>query len=125
MTDFAGGSGARRAVEAHLPLHPLEFRILLVLLEGPSHGYRIVKAIEERVGSRRRIYPANLYRRIRDLLGKGLIEEAAAPVDEAGDGRRSYVGVSDLGRRVARAEAERLEALVADARERQLLGGAG
>lgn len=109
--------------EALLPLHPLEFRILLVLLDGPSHGYRIVKAIEERVGQTRRIYPANLYRRIRDLMDRGLIEASDAPAGET-DGRRTYVAVSDLGRRVARAEAERLEALVADAREHHLLGRA-
>jgi DNA-binding PadR family transcriptional regulator len=115
----------RARPESYLPLHPLEFRILLVLLEGPSHGYRIVKSIEDRVGDRRRIYPANLYRRIRDLLQGGLIEETGAPAGEVEDGRRTYVAVSELGRQVARAEAERLEALVADARESRLLGRAG
>lgn len=110
-----------RDPESFLPLHPLEFRILLVLLEGPSHGYRIVKAIEERVRSRRRIYPANLYRRIRDLLERGLIEETASPVPDLEDARRTYVSVTELGRRVARAEAMRLESLVADAREQRLL----
>jgi DNA-binding PadR family transcriptional regulator len=109
--------------EAFLPLHPLEFRILLALLDGPSHGYRIVKAIEERVGQYRRIYPANLYRRIRDLMERGLIEASDAPAGES-DGRRTYVAVSDLGRQVAGAEAVRLEALVADAREHRLLGRA-
>lgn len=108
--------------DAFLPLHPLEFRILLVLLDGPSHGYRIVKGIEERVGGRRRIYPANLYRRIRDLLERGLIEETSTPAGEESDGRRTYVAVSELGRAVARAEAERLESLVADARASRLLG---
>ena len=107
-------------VHAFLPLHPLEFRILLVLLGGASHGYRIVKEIEAREG-RERVWPANLYRRIRDLLASGLIEEAPAPRGEAADGRRSYVRVTNLGRRVARAEARRLEALVADARARRLL----
>jgi DNA-binding PadR family transcriptional regulator len=109
-----------RSPDSFLPLHPLEFRILLVLLDGPSHGYRIVKAIEERVGERRRIYPANLYRRIRDLLDRGLIEESAAPAGES-EGRRTHVAVSELGRRVAKAEAERLEALVNDARASRLL----
>lgn len=50
------------------PLHPLEFRILFVLLDGPARGYRIVKAIEAREAGHTRIYPANIYRRIRDLL---------------------------------------------------------
>lgn len=105
---------------AFLPLHPLEFRILLVLLGGASHGYRIVQEIEAREGGAR-IWPANLYRRIRDLLAKGLIEETSPPRGAEADPRRSYVRVSTLGRRVARAEARRLEALVADAREQRLL----
>lgn len=111
-----GGDGTE-----FLPLHPLEFRILLVLLDGASHGYRIVKAIEERVADGTRIYPANLYRRIRDLLDKGLIEESPAPKGEEADARRTYVRMSALGRRVARAEAKRLEALVSDARDHRLL----
>jgi DNA-binding MarR family transcriptional regulator len=47
-------ANATAAIESYLPLHPLEFRILLALADGPSHGYRIVKAIEERIGARRR-----------------------------------------------------------------------
>lgn len=108
-------------VQAYLPLHPLEFRILLVLLGGASHGYRIVQEIEAREGGGARIWPANLYRRIRDLLANGLIEETSPPRGADADPRRSYVRVSALGRRVARAEARRLEALVADARAQRLL----
>jgi DNA-binding PadR family transcriptional regulator len=107
-------------IERLLPLHPLEFRILLVLLDGASHGYRIVQEIESLEGGER-IWPANLYRRIRDLLAKGLIEEAPAPRGEETDARRTYVRVSALGRRAARAEARRLETLVSDARARRLL----
>jgi DNA-binding PadR family transcriptional regulator len=113
-------AGRDANAETLLPLHPLEFRILLVLLDGASHGYRIVQEIEAQEGTGR-IWPANLYRRIRDLLGKGLIEATAAPRGEDADPRRTYVRVSPLGRRVAKAEARRLEALVADARARRLL----
>jgi len=108
-----------------LPLHPLEFRILLVLLEGASHGYRIVRAIEERERGISRIYPANLYRRIRDLQQKGLVEESAPPRGAGVDARRTYVRVTSLGRRVARLEAERLEVLVMEAREHRLLAEGG
>jgi DNA-binding PadR family transcriptional regulator len=109
--------------DSFLPLHPLEFRILLVLLDGASHGYRIVKEIEVREGGAQ-VYPANLYRRIRDLLGKGLIEETGAPRGEEGDARRTYVRVSALGRRVAKSEARRLAELVADARAHDLISPA-
>ena len=104
------------------PLHPLEFRILLTLLEGPAHGYRIVKTIEAREAGRTTIYPANLYRRIRDLLQKGWIEETTAPPGEPDpDPRRTYVAITTAGREVAREEARRLDELVADARAHDLL----
>jgi DNA-binding PadR family transcriptional regulator len=112
----------RLHAEEHLPLHPLEFRILLVLIGGPSHGYRIVQEIEAREAGRSPIYPANLYRRIRALAAAGLIEEVAPPAGaEEEDPRRRYLGVTGLGRAVARAEAERLRDLVADAGALDLL----
>ena len=104
----------------YLPLHPLEFRILLVLLAGPSHGYRIVQEIEAREVARGPIYPANLYRRIRSLLAAGLVTEADAPAGESEE-RRRYLAVTRRGQAVARAEAERLRDLVADARAADLL----
>jgi DNA-binding PadR family transcriptional regulator len=109
--------------QAYLPLHPLEFRILLVLLEGASHGYEIVKRIEERESGWAKIYPANLYRRMRDALSRDLIQEVESPGAET-DARRRYFEVTELGRAVAREEARRLEGLVADARAQRLLGSA-
>jgi len=104
-----------------LPLHPFELRILLALLDGPLHGYRIVKAIEERDSGWKRIFPANLYRRLRDLTAKGLIEETDAPADGEADPRRRYFRITTLGREVARAEARRLDELLREAREKRLL----
>lgn len=108
-----------RDVGSFLPLHPLEFRILLALLDGPSYGTRIVQEIEEREGSRTNIYPANLFRRVRDLLGRGLLEECAAP--EGADPRRTYLQPTSTGRAVAHAEAERLRELVEEAASHALL----
>ena len=109
----------RAPSRGHLPLHPFEFRILLALLDGPSYGTRIVEQIEARVGNREKIYPANLYRRIRDLLRAGLLEETEAP--EGVDPRRTYVRLTPEGRDVARAEAKRLQELLEDAAGHQLL----
>jgi DNA-binding PadR family transcriptional regulator len=102
--------------ERFLPLHPLELRILLVLWKEKAHGYRIVKAIEESHGGWNRIFPANLYRRVRDLLAQGLVEEAGADAEDA-DPRRRYFQITRLGREVARLEARRLSELAADARD--------
>lgn len=107
-----------------LPLHPLEFRILLVLREGASHGYEIVKRIEAREGERMTIYPANLYRRLRDMRARGVLADAEAPAG-ARDGRRRYFELTPLGVRVAREEALRLDELVVDARAGGLLAEEG
>jgi len=108
-----------------LPLHPLEFRILMILLGGASHGYAIVQEIESREKGTKSIYPANLYRRIRDLLSKSLVEDSPPPEGGSADPRRRYFQVTKLGREVVRAETERLEGLLEEARERGLLSTAG
>lgn len=108
-----------REIRRHLPLHPLEFRILMALIEGPSYGTRIVEEIEEREAGRTKIYPANLFRRVRDLLARELLEECAAP--EGADRRRTYVRLTRTGLAVAEAEAARLRELVADALDHRLL----
>lgn len=103
--------------EEFLPLHPFELRVLLVLAEGPAHGYPIIKVIEERDGSWKRVLPGNLYRRLRDMLARGLVEEVEAPAGTPDDERqRRTFALTELGRRVAVAETRRLDALVADAR---------
>ena len=109
----------KRSVEELLPLHPLEFRILLALLDGPSYGTRIVESVEASADGGARLYPANLYRRIRSLRSQGLLEEADPPADA--DPRRSYLRVTGFGRRVAAAEARRLKELLADAVTHDLL----
>lgn len=92
----------------------------MTLLDGASFGTRIVEEIEAAESKRRRLYPANLYRRIRDLMSDSLIEDASPPANA--DPRRSYVRLTRMGRAVARAEARRLRDLVADARRHRLLG---
>jgi DNA-binding PadR family transcriptional regulator len=108
-----------------LPLHPLEFRILLALHEGTLHGYAIVKHVEASEPTWSRILPANLYRRIRDLRAKGLIAQVEAP--EADDTRRKYFSITRLGQRVAREETLRLRTLVGEAAAAGLVaeGGGG
>lgn len=110
-------TSSARNPEDFLPLHPFELRILLVLAEGPAHGYRIIKVIEERDGSWKRVLPGNLYRRLRDLRARGWVREvkarAVAPEDER---QRRTFELTALGRRVAEAETRRLAALVRDAK---------
>lgn len=107
--------------QQYLPLHPEAFRILLVLRGASLHGYAIVKELERDPGRPGRVLPANLYRRIRTLSEQGLIAETDGPDHDADDGeRRKYFRLTPQGEAVARAEAVRLEGLLAGARD--LLG---
>jgi DNA-binding PadR family transcriptional regulator len=118
MSDVS--SGDPRAV---LPLKPLVFQILLVLLGGERHGYSIVKEIERRAEAGTSVEPGNLYRTLRTMLAQGLIAESQGRPDPAlDDQRRRYFRITDFGTRVAEAEASRLEALVVTARAHNLLG---
>ena len=101
-------------VQAFLPLHPEAFRILVILKSGQRHGYALVKELERDPGSPRRVLPANLYRRIRTLLGQGLITEVRRERTEDTE-RRRYFEISRLGEAVARAEAHRMQGLLVEA----------
>jgi DNA-binding PadR family transcriptional regulator len=104
-------------VDRYLPLHPEAFRILLVLRGGELHGYAIVKELERDPGRPGRVLPANLYRRIRTLSEQGLIAESEGAGHDDGDERRRYFRLTQEGEAVARAEALRLEGLLAGARD--------
>ena len=71
-----------------------------------------------------RLGPGTLYGSIKRMLADGLIEESdERPDPEMDDQRRRYYRITDFGRRVAGAEAERLAGLVSTAREKKLLRG--
>lgn len=115
------GRYARKASDL-LPLTPAVFHILLTLAEGEHHGYGIMQEVEKRSQSRIRLGPGTLYTAIKRLLAEGLIEETEERPDPAfDDERRRYYRLTPFGRRVAAAEAGRLESLVLEARTRNLL----
>lgn len=104
----------------------VEFEILLALAGGPLHGYGIMKEVERRTGGATTLHPGTLYRALDRLAGSGLLEEIPEKlVDEGEDERRRNYRLTALGRRVARAEAQRLQSQVGAARARDLLRGAG
>lgn len=107
-----------------LPLHPKDFLILLVLAEGDSHGYGILKAAEEHSRGKVSLDPANLYRRLQRLTRDGLVADGGEgkPADSDGAPRR-YHTLTPSGRRVLEAEAERLAHLTDAARGLRLISG--
>jgi DNA-binding PadR family transcriptional regulator len=107
---------------ALLPLRPVEFHILLALAGGERHGYAIRQDAMERSGGEVQLEPGTLYRALRRLLEAGLVTELRpARDDEDGDERRRTYRLTDLGRRAAAAEAERMAELVAAARKQRLV----
>ncbi|MCZ6917919.1 MAG: helix-turn-helix transcriptional regulator [Gemmatimonadetes bacterium] len=104
---------------SHVPLKPDAFHILLVLLDGPRHGYALLRDIARSTGGQVVLLPGALYRRLQQLLDDGLIEETddGSPTDS----RRRTLGVTPFGRAVAEAEAARLEDLLEAARLRDLV----
>ncbi|MEM7417874.1 MAG: PadR family transcriptional regulator [Gemmatimonadota bacterium] len=107
--------------QPHLPLSPRDFLILLVLVDGPLHGWGIVKAVEERVGEDVPIDPANLYRSMKRLQRDGIAVEAERPDGEAPAEQRRYFQLTELGRAVVAAEASRLARLTDVARGANLV----
>jgi DNA-binding PadR family transcriptional regulator len=115
----------RDRVDAHLPLKPLVFQILLALADGERHGWSLVREVQQR-GGFGRVMPGNFYRTLRSMLAGDLIAESSdRPRPEEDDERRRYFRLTALGEAVAAAEARRLEVAVLEARAKRLLAKRG
>ncbi len=105
-----------------LPLTPAVFQILLAVADGEKHGYAIMQEVSARTGGKLRLGPGTLYGSIKRILEDGWIVESDERPDPAlDDERRRYYRLTELGRKVAAAEAERLAELVRVARAKELL----
>jgi DNA-binding PadR family transcriptional regulator len=105
-----------------LPLTPAMFHVLAALADGEKHGYAILKEVAEQTQGEVRLSAGTLYGIIKRLLAEGMITECSErPAPELDDSRRRYYRLTDWGRQVARAEAERMEKLIAMARVKRLL----
>lgn len=101
------------------PLRRVEFHILLSLATGERHGYGIIQDIEAR-GEAAVPDVGTMYRALARMAELGyIVTSARRPAPESADERRNYYRITDAGRRAARGEVKRLEALMRAAR----LGG--
>jgi DNA-binding PadR family transcriptional regulator len=104
------------------PLTPALFNVLLALADGDKHGYAILKEVAEQTEGEVQLSTGTLYGIIKRLLEEGLIAEVLRrPALEDDDARRRYYRLTDAGRQLAVAEAERLEKVVARARAKRLI----
>jgi DNA-binding PadR family transcriptional regulator len=109
--------------EELLPLTPAVFHVLLALTDGERHGYAIMLEVAESTNHQIKLGPGTLYGTIKRLLHAGLIEESGRrPGRDEDDERRRYYRLTDLGRRVAEAEARRYERLAKLLRRKRLVG---
>ena len=89
------------------------FQILLSLAEEDLHGYGIMRQVADQTDGRMRLGPGTLYGSIRTLLEGKLIQEVDLHEDpRRGHERRRYYRLTSTGRKLARAEAERLAGLL-------------
>jgi DNA-binding PadR family transcriptional regulator len=108
--------------DSFLPLPRDTFHILVSLADRDRHGYSVMRDVAERTDGALRFSPSSLYSSIKRLLGQGLIEELDERPDPRNDDqRRRYYRLTPLGRRVATAEALRLQRLLSDAKATGLL----
>jgi DNA-binding PadR family transcriptional regulator len=112
----------RRDAREGQPLTPAEFQVLIALADGEKHGYAILKEIARRTGGAVTLGAATLYTIIRRFVADGiLVESAERPDPSLDDERRRYYRLTDHGRGVAVAEAERMETVLAMARAKNLV----
>jgi DNA-binding PadR family transcriptional regulator len=99
------------------------FHVLIALADGEKHGYAINKEIVRRTENEVRLSVGTLYGIVRRLLEDDLIEESESRPDfSLDDERRRYYRLTRLGRRVAEAEAERMERVLAIVRSKKIVG---
>lgn len=111
-----------RGAAGHLPLSPPMFHVLLALADGEKHGYAIMKDVALRTSGKVKLSAGTLYGIVARLLSDGMIAELRRrPAPALDDERRRYYQLKEFGRKVAIAEAERMEEALSLARSKRLL----
>ena len=119
-------SASRSQPQEPVRLKPTFYNILLALGDGEMHGYAIMQSLLEKSGGREQILPGSLYGSIARMVKDGLIEDIDPPeADASGGPQRRYYRRSELGHAMARAESERLQALLKMAVDQDLIPGMG
>jgi PadR family transcriptional regulator, regulatory protein PadR len=85
--------------------------ILAALLDGPLHGYVVIKQVDDMSGGRVRLAVGTLYAALDRLAAEGLVHVVG---EEVVNGRaRRYFGLTDQGTVAVQAEAARMAAAAA------------
>ena len=104
-----------------LPLTPVVLHMLLALAgeRQGKHGYALAREVEDVSAGQIRMGPGTLYGSIQRMIDSSLIEESSRRSED--DERRRYYRLTPFGRRVLELELERLRAVIAIARHKNLI----
>ena len=108
---------------ALIPLKHSTYRVLLALAEDELHGYAIMQALSNMTDGRETILPGTLYAALARMVDDGLIETLPGTDETSGGPRRRYYRRTGFGRAVARAESERVSALLDVAQSQDIFSG--
>ena len=111
-----------KSVADYIPLTPLWFNILLAAADGPTHGYAVIKEIENRTNGALSPGTGTVYVALQRLTQEGLLLEAKQGRQDYDDRRtRRHYELTPLGREVCAAEAHRLAREVEAALAKKIL----
>ena len=103
-----------------LPLSVPVYQILLSLSTSEAHGYALIRDIRERTDGEVELTASTLYGALQRMLDDGWIQETGDAGTSEGPRRRVY-SITERGREIATAEAERLARAVRQAIEVEVL----
>jgi len=93
------------------PLREPSYFVLAALLDGPLHGYAVIKRVDELSAGRVRLAAGTLYAALDRLAAEELLTVVS---EEVVNGCvRRYYGLTENGSAAVRAEAERMAAAAA------------
>ncbi|MCW5873968.1 MAG: helix-turn-helix transcriptional regulator [Anaerolineales bacterium] len=102
------------------PLTPAVLHILIALSAGELHGYAIMKQVQQDSDGEVSMGPGTLYGSLNRMMAAGLVAESAKrSAPELDDARRIYYRITPQGKAALDAELQRLEQVVAVARQRK------
>lgn len=104
------------------PLPAASLHIVLALLEGETHGYALMRRVQDQSDGAMRMGPGTLYGTLNRLVEDGLIVETTDRLSRSERERRRYYELTASGRSAALDELARLESLVRHV-TRRLSGG--
>ena len=109
---------------ALMPLKHSTYRVLLALADDELHGYAIMQALSDMTDGRETILPGTLYAALARMVDAGMIETVREPDDDTSGGpKRRHYRRTSFGRDVARAESERVRALLDIAQAQDIFSG--